>query len=110
MDEQICGKEGHTSEPAGTDSLLSAVRWKDDMSEMRMPLDDQQVSRHAMGQMADQTKILYDELSRVGFSGALCDKLIEIWWRALMAQMLSPNFSEMLAGLSGMFESDDEEE
>lgn len=73
----------------------------------RMPLDDQQVSRNAMGQMAEQTKILHDELVRVGFSGGMADDMVLVWWKALMANTFTPDFASILGGLLKTEEDDE---
>jgi hypothetical protein len=73
----------------------------------RLPLDDQQLSRHAMGQLAEQTKIMHEELNRVGFSGSMADEMVKAWWSALMAQSVQPDFSSILSTFLKTDEEDD---
>lgn len=63
---------------------------------MRLPLDDAQIARHAMGQMAEQASILEAALKEVGFSDYLREEMVLIWWRTLISSALTPNLGEII--------------
>ena len=66
---------------------------------MSLDLDDLQEARHAMRQVAERTKILYDELGNAGFPDALRDQLVASWWSTIVASSMTPDFGEMLKTL-----------
>lgn len=66
---------------------------------MRLPLDDAQVARHAMGQMAEQTAILEAALRAAGFTDRLREEMILAWWKALIGSTLTPNLGEIIQAM-----------
>lgn len=63
---------------------------------MRIPLDDEQYARHAMGQMADFAAIVNDELRRAGFDDRMRSKMVLIWWSSLISSAFSPNLVDLI--------------
>lgn len=61
------------------------------MSESRLDPSDAQISRHAMGQLAEQASIMRLALIEQGFVGAQLDELLLEWWKATLTSALAPD-------------------
>jgi len=73
---------------------------------MSLPLDDAQVARHSMTQMAEHTKIMFDALDAMGFPDELRDKMVLAWWSSLLSSALTPDLTGLIEGFLGRSDDD----
>jgi hypothetical protein len=69
------------------------------VSEPRLDPSDAQVTRHAMGQLAESMAIIRDTLTANGFQGRLLDDMVMAWWTMSINQTSLPDLGELFKGL-----------
>ena len=77
------------------------------VSESRLDPSDAQISRHAMGQLAEQAKIMRLCLIEQGFVGTQLDSLLLTWWEVTLRQVLQPDLQALFSQLTDPGQDDD---
>lgn len=80
------------------------------MTESRLDPSDAQVSRHAMGQLAEQASIMRMALIEQGFVGAQLDGLLIEWWKANITAALQPDLIGDMKKLMDQIQRTNEED
>lgn len=80
------------------------------MSDSRLDPSDAQISRHAMGQIAEQAAIMRQCLVEQAFIGQQLEQLLAIWWEVTLKHAMEPNMSQLMDSLSQIMGHTDDEE
>lgn len=66
------------------------------MSESRLDPSDAQISRHAMGQLAELAGVMRQCLIEQAFIGHQLDRLLEIWWEVTIKNSFAPDLASIM--------------
>jgi hypothetical protein len=75
-----------------------------EVSESRLDPSDAQISRHAMGQLAEQAGIMRQCLIEQAFIGGQLERLLEIWWEVTLRQVSQNDLNEFMKAMNTFFE------
>lgn len=80
------------------------------MSESRLDPSDAQISRHAMGQLAEMAGLMRQCLIEQAFLGNQLDRLLEIWWEITIKQSFAPDLAGLMNQLIDTQRGDGDDE
>ena len=80
------------------------------MTESRLDPSDAQISRHAMGQLAEQAGIMRQCLIEQAFIGQQLEQLLAIWWEVTLKQVSHNEMANLMTAMAAFLQDQDEED